>query len=121
MSREKGDLQEKALARAISLTLRGGVIAAASLSLLGLALSFRSRQGPARNSAAFPPKEVLSALKHGDPAAIALLGVGVLVLTPALRVLEMALSNLFRRDWLYAALSFSVLALMSAGIFFLGR
>ncbi|MDG6934330.1 MAG: DUF1634 domain-containing protein [Nitrososphaerota archaeon] len=104
------------LERAISLTLRTGVVASAILVLIGLSLYY------AEGTPVMPPTSSLSAfavfsgLLALKPESVILLGVIVLIATPVVRVLELFIDYLWSRDRIYAVLSALVLTVMLVGI-----
>ena len=61
-------------------------------------------------------RPLASAVAHGDPAAIIQLGVLLLIATPIARVAFAAVSFLRERDWLYVAVSLTVLAVLLLGV-----
>jgi uncharacterized membrane protein len=107
------------LEKIISYTLRIGVILSALLVIIGLAIYFVEGDRNLSVSSSFDFFQVFVGLARGDPLAIMLLGVIVLVLTPLLRVFELVLSYAWERDRLYITLSSVVLLFMVAGIILL--
>jgi uncharacterized membrane protein len=107
------------LEKIVSLTLRIGVILSSSIVLVGLFLFFVRGNPTLTSSAEFDVAGVLEGIARGNPSAIILLGIIVLVVTPALRVFELLLSYALERDRLYTLLSILVLFFMAFGIVFL--
>ena len=116
---------------AISLVLRAGVIISAGVILLGILwfaltqdtgyarvlphhlqvlLAFHQASGPGY----FPtsPRAVLAGAAAGRPYAIIELGILLLIATPVLRVALSVFFFLEQRDWLYAAVTLFVLAVL---------
>jgi uncharacterized membrane protein len=100
----------------ISLTLRIGVILSSLLVIIGLGLYFIEGDQSLLVSNSFTLFQVITGLASGNPIAIVLLGVAVLVITPVLRVFELLLSYLGQRDKTYVAFSFLVLLFVVVGI-----
>ena len=104
------------LERVVSLTLRIGVITASVLVVVGLILYFAEGDMSSLVSSNFNVGQVLAGLARADPLSIIFLGVIVLIATPLLRVLELALDYAWERDRIYVLLSLIVLVLMVVGI-----
>ena len=103
--------------------LRLGVILAALLTITGasmLLIANGSRPGRQliAGSGEFSRSALFHGIAHGDGNAIIMLGLMVLFATPVLRVAGMIVGFLRERDWLYAAISCAVLAILIAGICF---
>jgi len=103
--------------------LRAGVIVSALLTVTGAAfLLLANGNRPGRqliaSSGEFSRNALFHGIAHGDGNAIIMLGLMVLFATPVLRVAGMIVGFLRERDWLYAAISCAVLAILIAGICF---
>ena len=115
----------------ISYVLRGGVLLSAAVVLYGLALVAVTRDTgyasiqphhlpdilafhPAAGPGYFPtaPAAVLRAALVGKPYAIIALGMLLLIATPVVRVALSVVFFLAQRDWLYAAITVFVLAVL---------
>lgn len=103
----------------ISLTLRTGVILSSILVVSGSVLYFVTGNTSILTSSSFGLNQIATGLAVGNPIAIILLGVVVLILTPVLRVFELFLNYLWEKDHLYVLLSFLVLFFMVFGIILL--
>lgn len=100
----------------ISHVLRGGVLFSAAITLLGVLL-FYLRSGPSGGQeagATFPHTlgAVESGLTHGDPLAIIVLGLLVLLATPVVRVAVSIIAFSLERDWRYVAITSLVLLIL---------
>ncbi|MDG6925983.1 MAG: DUF1634 domain-containing protein [Nitrososphaerota archaeon] len=104
------------LERVIALTLRIGVVLSASLVAGGLVLFYAEGLANPPASSSFTLPAVIAGVAGGNPVSLMLLGIVVLVITPVLRVSELALNYLWQRDRLYAVISLLVLLLMMVGI-----
>ncbi len=99
--------------------LGAGVLAASACVLAGGVLLLRG-QAPV-SYRVFAPETLRSApalrtaLVHGDPSALVLLGVLVLVATPIARVAFAAFAFAGERDWFYLAVSLLVLSVVLFG------
>ncbi|MDG6999089.1 MAG: DUF1634 domain-containing protein [Nitrososphaerota archaeon] len=100
----------------ISLTLRTGVILSSILVVSGSVLYFVTGSISTLTSSSFGLDQIATGLTAGDPIAIILLGVVILILTPVLRVFELFLNYLWEKDRLYVLLSFLVFFFMVFGI-----
>jgi len=109
------------LAKVVSLTLRVGVITSSVLVIAGLILVYLEHLRTIFNTSHYSFVGVLQGLEAGKPEAIILLGVIVLISTPIVRVLELALDFAYKKDKLYVILSFAVLTFMLLGIILLPR
>ena len=107
------------LACSMGRLLRAGVLAASVCVLAGGVLLLRSHAPVSYR--AFTPETLRSspalrtALVHGDPSALVLLGVLVLVATPVARVAFAALAVAGARGWVYVAVSLLVLSVVLFG------
>jgi uncharacterized membrane protein len=107
----------------ISNVLRGGVILSAAVVLLG-ALMFYWRYftdaQPSHPEGTFPHS--LSALARGlaagDPQAVIVLGLLLLLATPVLRVAVSIVAFALERDWRYTAITTLVLLILIATFLF---
>lgn len=110
-------------------TLRIGVIAAAAIILLGVALFFiRERNAVSYDQAlgkheaiqALSPRVIWHGLKEGSARSIIFLGILVLILTPIMRV-AMTIWLFFRqRDWIFVASASFVLIILLLGLVGIG-
>ena len=102
--------------KVVSYTLRIGVILSSALVVTGLALYEIEGKVVLYNSSAFNVLKVLEGVAHANPIALMFLGVMILVSTPVLRVFELFLDYVWRKDKTYGVLSFLVLFFMLIGI-----
>lgn len=110
----------------ISYVLRIGVLLAGAIILLGLALfvlTGPSADAPrslhqvlAGGGLVVTPRVIANGVAHADPIAIIQLGVLVLILTPMLRVAMTMLLFFGQRDWIFAAITLTVLAILLFGL-----
>lgn len=112
-ARKGGDSQ---IHKVSAWVLRGGVVASVSVMLLGLAIGlYQDRPDVARMSTqgfSADYTRIIVSAAHGNGLALIELGIFLLVLTPILRVASsMAIFAAHERDWLYAAVTLSVLVL----------
>lgn len=110
---------------AISWVLRGGVLASAAITLLGVLLFYaRWLRFGAKHVAVAPfPHSLLAValgLRHGDPLAVIALGLLVLLATPLARVALSVVTFARERDWLYTGITLAVLAILLIS-FLLGK
>lgn len=107
--------------------LRVGVITAAVVVIVGGA--FYIAKAPAGTHASFGKfageagalrsiTGIVRAAFHGDSRAIIQSGILLLIATPVARVIFGALSFLRARDWIYVALSATVLCVLLFSLFF---
>lgn len=115
----------------ISTVLRWGVLAAAAVILVGIAL-YVAEAGP--GAILFAPRGVppgvdrdptslrivLDELIPHQPAAVTDLGLLLLIVTPVLSVAFSLASFVVERDWMYAGFAAFVLAMLMVG-FAIGR
>lgn len=99
---------------AVSRTLTAGVAASLSLMAAGLVLSL-ARGGPLPN-AATPLGSLAAGLGAGDPAALMSLGLLTLLATPAARVAVLAAQFARNREWIFVAISLTVLGVLAASV-----
>jgi uncharacterized membrane protein len=99
------------LEHAVHLTLLAGLAASGVLLIAGLALSLA--HGHSQPSGPPPPLAVIlrGALRE-DGISLINLGLLVLILTPLMRVLVLALGWTAQRQWRFAAVSCTVLGLL---------
>lgn len=115
--------QDEKLELLLGKLLRLGVILAAMLTLTGASiLLVENGSRPGRqliaSSGEFSRGALFQGIAHGDGNAIIMLGLMVLFATPVLRVAGMIVGFLRERDWLYTAISSTVLAILVLGIYF---
>lgn len=103
---------------AVSRTLAAGVGASLTLMGAGFVLAL-ARGGPLPEKASALP-ELAGGLRAGDPAAVMSLGLLVLLATPASRVAVLAWQFARRREWVFVAVSLTVLGVLAASVL-LGR
>jgi uncharacterized membrane protein len=115
----------------ISTVLRWGVVASAAIILLGVAL-YVMQAGPQAILFAprgIPPgadrdpaslRAVLREVSPPQPAAIADLGLLLLIVTPVLSVAVLTVAFAVERDWMYVGFAVFVLAMLMVG-FALGQ
>lgn len=100
----------------ISQVLRGGVLLSAAIILLGVLLFYLQfgASGGQAPGAAFPHTllGVVSGLSRGDPLAIIVLGLLVLLATPVVRVAVSIMAFGLERDWRYVAITSLVLLIL---------
>lgn len=104
--------------------LQVGVLLASVTVLLGGALLLLRRAGAPSDFRTFhgEPADLrhlgllLRTALHGQPEAIIQVGVLLLIATPVARVAFAAISFLRERDWLYVAVSLTVLVVLLLGI-----
>lgn len=101
--------------------LRGGVVAAVLMMLIGISVSFLHNhvQVERMQHSAFDyqPSVIWLGLRQVRGKAIIETGIYLLVLTPVMRVAtSMVLFVAKQRDWLYALITFLVLVLALAGL-----
>jgi uncharacterized membrane protein len=107
---------DERLETALGQLLRIGVIAASLVTIVGGVLVLRQ---PQSSTIVYTHiSQVISGLHQHNGAAIVMLGLGLLLATPVLRVLCMLIAFLWQRDWLYAAFSAFVLAVLTFSLFF---
>lgn len=109
----------------ISNVLRGGVLASAAIILAGVIAFYRdyfSASGRGISIAAFPHtvSAVARGLAQGDPLAIIVLGLLVLLITPVARVAVSIVAFALERDWRYVVITSLVLLILLIS-FGLGR
>ena len=99
------------LAHRVHRTLLAGVVAGAVLMALGLAVALvRGQPGPAPTPGSV--RAMFGRAMAGDAAALVDLGLLVLILTPAVRVLVLVIGWAAAGDRLFAAVAGVVLALL---------
>lgn len=116
----------------VGMILRAGVLAAAAVLLLGLALlGWRGdavlevhgdavsafARGPEVGGVAFArtPRAVLAAATRGEPGGVIQVGLLMLLLLPVVRVAATVVLFIAEREYLHAAIAASVLVLLSFG------
>lgn len=100
---------------AVHISLLGGLLLSASLLVLGAARVLASHQPHAETR---PEGAVIIFTKaaRGDGVAILDLGVLILMLTPVLRVVVLAVGWLASREWRFGLIALTVLALLVTSI-----
>lgn len=99
--------------RLIFYVLRGGVILAVAIVLVGLALLAAGRPMP---PGGLRPTEIPRELAAGSPAGFLGLGVLLLMLTPVARVLLSVAYFARERDRAYVAITLTVFLILMAGV-----
>jgi uncharacterized membrane protein len=110
----------------VAIMLRTGVLLAAAIVLLGGALYLVHSHGPRTDYTHFhaepPAYSTMTGIVHGvgsgDPRAIIMLGLLVLIATPVARVGMCIVGFLFERDHLYVGVSTIVLLILLYSLFF---
>jgi uncharacterized membrane protein len=116
---------------AVGRVLRVGVIASATLLVLGYVVGLVSdpagfashalEQANLRARARFPHSfpAVFDGIRHGSGEAIIVAGVLLLIMTPVAGLVTSAVAFVRRRDWLFGAIAATVLAVI-LGSFLIG-
>ena len=99
---------------AVSLTLALGVASSLTAMAAGYLLAL-VRGGPLP-AAATPVGELAAGLVMGDPGAVMSLGLLLLLATPAARVAVLVWQFARRREWIFVAVSLTVLAVLAASV-----
>ncbi len=98
---------------AVHVSLLTGLVISGALLILGATLRLASHEvGPEQQRPPGVRTIVLQAM-HGDGSAILNLGILILMLTPILRVLVLAIGWLLEKEWRFAAIALCVLALLA--------
>lgn len=105
--------------------LRAGVILSVAVMLTGILFSFVhgtvSLERLQTATFDYKPRAILQGIAAGRGQSIIDAGIYLLVLTPVMRVLMSMILFIFaERDWVYAAITFVVLALTLTGLLWLG-
>lgn len=103
------------MAHWVHIALFSGLVASGLLLALGFALLLAVPH-PQAESGALEISVLFSRAASGDGTAVLALGLLVLMLTPVLRVMVLAIGWLHQRDWAFAAVAISVLALLAASM-----
>ena len=108
----------------ISYVLRGGVLLSAAVIVLGALIFYvRYLNGSlAFDSGVFPHSfgAVAQEVAQGNPLAIIVAGLLLLLITPVVRVAVSIVAFLLERDWLYTVITVIVLAILIIS-FLLGK
>ncbi len=110
-------ISEESGERAIALMLRYG--STLSTLIMGLGIALMLLRGPDAGIATFhrlQPSVLLSRLAHFDSAALAELGILLLLLTPIFRILVAIVTFALERDTKYVAISLGVLLVVLLSI-----
>lgn len=99
---------------AVSRTLTAGVAASMICMASGYVLALL-HGGPLPDSAT-PLPELAAGLRSGEPAAVMSLGLLALLATPAARVAVLIWQFARRREWLFVAVSLTVLGVLAASV-----
>jgi|SRR5580704_4909472 uncharacterized membrane protein len=100
---------------AVHVSLLTGLVISGALLILGATLSLASREvRPGQR----PPgvRTIASQAMQGNGSAILYLGILILMLTPILRVLVLAIGWLLEKEWRFAAIALCVLALLATSV-----
>lgn len=107
--------RRRTLAHWVHWGLLGGLLASSALMVLGLAIVFaRHQPRPIGSPPAF--RHVLTGMLRGDGLSLLELGLVLLMLTPAARVLILAVGWSRERNVRSAGIAFTVLALLILSI-----
>lgn len=107
--------------------LRYGVLLALSVALIGGIILLFTQSGETVNFATFTEKNdniyivfnnIISGVARGDGEAIIFLGVLLLFLTPALRLVLSLLSFFLEKDWLYIVITLIVIGIIGLSVSF---
>ncbi len=112
MDTQMGRLLQVGVLLASATVLVGG--ASLLFAHAGAHTDFRTFRGEPASLRHLRP--LAAAIAHGEPAAIIQLGVLLLIATPVARVAFAAMSFLRERDWLYVAVSLTVLVVLLLGV-----
>lgn len=123
----RADIGSDASREDIGALLRYGVTAAAVMVIVGGLLyalrassdtSSRLGQFAGESNTLRSIRGIAVGAVHGDPRAIIQMGIMVLIATPVARVIFGALAFLRARDWIYVAISATVLSILLFSLFF---
>lgn len=106
----------------ISHVLRGGVVASAGIIAIGVLRFYLQMAFTGQVTLNYPHTlpTVIEQLTRGEPLAIVMLGLLVLLLTPILRVAISIVVFALERDWLYTIITLLVLLILLVSLL-LGR
>ena len=106
----------------ISHVLRGGVVASAGIIAIGVLRFYLQMAFTGHDTLSYPHTlpTVIEQLTRGEPLAIVMLGLLVLLLTPILRVAISIVVFALERDWLYTVITLLVLLILLVSLL-LGR
>jgi uncharacterized membrane protein len=102
----------------ISNLLRSGVIASSMIILIGIVHYFVS--GDRQDTSIHSLTDIFVGISHGDPLAIIMLGLLVLLATPIARVAISVITFAIERDWRYVSITLTVLLILLTS-FLLGK
>ena len=123
----KADWNDQAMEAAIGHLLRIGVTISAVVVLVGGVLYLLQQRGIRPNYIIFQGSseligrtvdQVVRGTILGDGRSVILLGLLLLILTPVVRVLFAAFGFLWKRDWMYTAISAGVFAILMYSLIF---
>jgi uncharacterized membrane protein len=97
------------LNRLIQVSLISGLTLSMLFMIIGAVLYFIHGSAQATGS-------VLSGVAAGNPISFMLLGIIILMITPAMRVVVAAIGYLLEGDWVYALVSFGVIVVLTASL-----
>ncbi len=92
-----------------------GVMASIAVMLLGLVLLFFNPGAASHHTG--PIVATVVAAFHGNPMAIITVGILLLMMTPAIRVVTCIIGFLVERDWAYTAIAVAVALVLTFSIF----
>ncbi len=107
--------------------LRYGVLLALSVALIGGIILLFTQSGETVDFATFTEKHdniyivfdnIIRGVAQGDGEAIIFLGVLLLFLTPALRLILSLISFFLERDWLYIIITLIVIGIIALSVSF---
>ena len=106
----------------ISHVLRGGVVVSAGIIAIGVLRFYLQMAFIGHITLSYPHTlpTVIQQLTQGEPLAIVMLGLLVLLLTPILRVAISIIIFALERDWLYTVITLLVLLILLVSLL-LGR
>jgi uncharacterized membrane protein len=102
------------LNRLIQMALMSGLIVSMVLMLIGTVLYFF--HNTAGGAISMDVGSLLPGMAAGNPLAFMVLGIIVLMVTPALRVAVAALGYLLDGDWVFALVSAGVVVVLTASV-----
>ncbi|MDN5361274.1 MAG: hypothetical protein PWP70_321 [Moorella sp. (in: firmicutes)] len=106
----RGQAREYNLEHVVSRVLLAGVLTSVVLMLLGMGILVLKPE--LAQSSVLPVGQVLKLAPHFQPMALIDLGLIVLLLTPLARVIITGLGFALERDWLFAAISLTVMVIL---------
>jgi len=125
MHRSRSRWDDDALERVVGRLLQGGVMLAASVTVIG-GILYLVRRGTApvdvrtlaSSASVVMLRDIGRGIRAGRGDAVVLVGLLILVATPVARVALLVVAFLAERDWMYVAVSTVVLAVLLASLLF---